>query len=209
MSRFMRSDSLASLEEANLSQTMNKEPKIGNYVCKIINYISLYPTIIYNIVWLYFLKNGFESIVNEEEFREEISKNSDCLNLYESNNSILIWVIFYFTKAILFIISSYLICGQENDCNIICLFLKIITSYFPSVYCTYQFSYAYELKSDFSMMSPQHKKLCNGFLFHAMTFYTFETYYCAVITFIFLFLIFGPFLMALKELWKANGYHRD
>lgn len=200
--RMVRSSSLASLNENELSlESKPTQPKFTDKICGIINFLSLVPTVAYNICWLFILKNVFE---NEEAFLESIKLSDDCSKLYWSLNTAFFWVVISLLKSIFFLLCSRMFCGGEIDCSLFCLLIKAITSYFPSIYFTYAFEYSIDISKDF-VDSLENEK-CGKLVDYAQWFYTTERAYFLFFSILIGLIPLGSILMALKELWKSKGY---
>jgi hypothetical protein len=200
--RMVRSSSLASLNENELNlESKPTQPKFTDKIFGIINFISLIPTLAYNIVWLFILKNVFE---NEDSFLESLRISDDCSKLYWSLNTAFFWVVISLLKSIFFLLCARMICGSEIDCSFLCLLLKAITSYFPSIYFTYAFEYSVEISREF-IASLENKK-CEKLVDYAQWFYTTERAYFIFFSILIGLIPVGSILVGLKELWKSKGY---
>lgn len=205
--RMVRSDSLASLNEVDMNQILNPKINTTDKICSIINWLTLLPTIIYNIVWLYLLKNAFED-VNITEFEVNSTKSAECLNVFNSLNTIFVWVIVSLTKSIIFILFSKFLCSVESDCNILCLFIKGIASYLPSLYFIYSIDYTMDIDNA-SVSSNDNSGCCSNLLYFAQLFYIMERYFVILFTSLLALIPIGSILMLIKELWRSRGYIED
>jgi hypothetical protein len=200
--RMVRSSSLASLNENELNlESKPNQSKFTDKICGIINFISLIPTVVYNICWLFVLKNIFE---NEEGFLESIKFSDECSKLYWSLNTAFFWVVISLLKSIFFLLCARMICGGEIDCSMLCLLFKAITSYFPSIYFTYAFEYTLEISKDAASLFNNQK--CEVLLDYSQWFYTTERAYFLFFSILIGLIPIGSVLLGLKELWKSKGY---
>ena len=210
MSRILRCGSLHSIDEADLREILNPKTNNTDKICGILNYLNLLPTLIYNLTWLFLLKSCFEEI-NDEIFINEVSENSkDCAKLYNSLNTVFIWAIINIFKALFFLICSNILCDSKvNDCNILCLIFKVLSSYIPSLFIFSSFEYSIDLNQknlSESISQEKNKALCGNLLYYTQKFYFYEKYYVVLVSSLLIMIPVGSILMALKELWKSKNY---
>ena len=94
-------------------------------------------------------------------------------------------------------------CGNENDCNIVCLMLKSFTSYFPSIYITYTF---FVLENN---EIEKYSNECKTLYSSALSFYYLERTYFIFFSCVLAIIPVGAVLMVMKELWKGRSYKVD
>jgi hypothetical protein len=208
-SRVLRSGSLHSIDEADLREILNPKTNTTDKICGILNYINLLPTLVYNLTWLFLLKNCFEE--NYEVFLNGVSQNTnDCTKLHNSLNTVFIWAIINISKAIFFIVCSNIFCDSKvNDCNILCLVFKVLSTYIPSLYLLSSFEYSTELDQNTllaSISQDENKALCGNLLYYTQKFYYYERSYVILVSSLLIMIPVGSILMALKELWKSKNY---
>ena len=120
------------LTDEYLSKIKSNDIKLTDYICSILNYLSLIPTIIYNIIWFFNFRNILENFDNLNLHNEGIDMTG-CGAIYKMGNNIIFWTIISFLKGIILLLCSKLFCGDENDCNILCIIIKSLTSFIPGV----------------------------------------------------------------------------
>lgn len=207
MVRLNRSDSLASLNEASIEKILTQKTNNTDKICAIINYTSFLPSVIYNLAWIFILKGVFEELENNDSFFEEIKSCEECVVVCDAINRIFIWVVIFVLKNIFFIIFAKVLCERGDDCNILCLVVKSVTSFFPSVYLTYDLDLVSSIKENsFSISNIRHKENLANILFYVKKYYTLENYYVSFFTILLILIPLGSILMALKELWKSKNY---
>ena len=139
MTTLRKSSSLASLNEVDLSEIISPKQTISDRICGLINYITLVPTLIYNLVWIYLLTSELNS-----SFKDESKTNHEdniCNSLQNNLVSIYTWCFISIFKSFFFLCCSNFICGGENECNVFCLVIKTMFSFFPSAYFMYHLDY--------------------------------------------------------------------
>ena len=93
-----KTSSLASLSEAELNGLLNPDTvNTTDKVCAALNFLSLFPTIIYNCILLYFLKFTYELATED---------NTECPDLLDKVNTVFLLCVASFTKAIMFLFCS-------------------------------------------------------------------------------------------------------
>lgn len=185
--------SLASLSEVELGEILNPKQTTTDRICGIINYISLVPTIVYNSFWIYYIFSQGDKVFSTPT-------TEDCQLLFNSISSISTWCFLALIKAMFFLFCSKMICGSENDCNVLCLLIKALTSYFPAIYFSYTLDYA-------TFLTPLQIEKCDASWNSVLQFVKFERIYIYFFTSLLALIPIGSILMALKELWKSRKYH--
>lgn len=198
-----KSSSLISLVEPDIEEILNPKVNTTDRICGIINFISLVPTVIYNIAWLFLLKNSFNGTDNQA-FLEQIKLSTECSSLFNDLNTAFVWVIISLSKSVFFLLCAKMFCGNENDCNILCLILKAVTSYFPSMYFYFKLDYAVKIPDGYLSQIGNGK--CENLLYYTKYYYATERGYFIFFSILLLSIPFGSILMAFKELWKSQGY---
>lgn len=202
------------LTEDNSDKIKPADTKTTDYICSILNYISLIPTLINNIIWFFYFRNVLEDFDKLNVSHGDHIQINGCDNIYNWANIIILWTIISFFKGILFLISSKLFCGDENDCNVLCLIIKSLTSFIPGIIFIYTLpgivhDYSYTenrtslISSDYIVM----KTLCDNTAKAIYKYYTWEYCYILMIIFMICFIPFSAGLMCLKEIWKSRGYY--
>lgn len=192
------SNSSNSISDIDIEEFLKPKTSKTDKLCSIINYVSLVPTLIYNTYWIYVLISDTRlgHIIDNINQSDEI-----CVNLSSSMSIILTWVIISTIKAFTFLLLSKLVCGSENDCNVLCVVIKGITSFIPSVYFYYKFSYLSDITQIISD-SP-----CELLYSYVNLFFSFEKAYIYFFLFLLFLVPFGAILTIFKELWKGRKYH--
>ncbi len=180
-------NSYSSIDD-DLKDALEPKKRFSDFFCAIINYVSLVPTVIVNTIYIYYISKELTS--------REIASSSPCFNVNNSILSILNWNVIALVKALCFLFLRKFCCGNENDCNIFCLFFKVITSYIPCLYFIYEFEYI-EVISDIQ---------CKKEIDFVFMFYKLEKIYFYFISLIFALIPVGVFGMVMKELWKSRKY---
>jgi hypothetical protein len=185
----------------NLLKETPKKRKATDIICSLINYFSLIPTLIYNVIWYFYLKNILESVY-------EIDLTS-CSEIYNWNNYALAWTIVSSIKAFVFLFCSKACFGNENDCNICCLIMKTFTSLLASIIFVIKipdnFIKAYQIQSDNSDEMKKCEELNNSI----RLFYKCEYAYILFILFLFCCIPLGGIAAGLKEYYKSRGYKSE
>lgn len=184
--------------------------KLTDYICSILNYLSLIPTVIYNLIWFFYFRDILENLDNLNLQNEGIDLTG-CDAIYKMANNIIFWTIVSFLKGVILLLCSKVLCGNENDCNILCLIIKILTSFIPAVIFTYILP---GLLSNYSFIETNHsdmfikgKFLCENLAQTIHKFYTWELRYVIAILFCVCFIFFAAGCMCLKEIWRSRGYN--
>lgn len=187
MANLRKINSFSSFEE-DLREALTPKKTFSDFFCAVINYVSLVPTVIVNTIYIYFITKELTS--------RETETSSPCFNVNNSILSILNWNVIALIKALCFLFLRKFCCGNENDCNIFCLFLKVITSYIPCFYFIYEFEYI-ETITDIE---------CKKEIDFVFMFYKLEKIYFYFVSSIFALIPVGMIGMVMKELWKSRKY---
>ena len=198
MTGLRKSSSLASLNDVDLSEIMSPKQSISDRICGLINYITLVPTLIYNLVWIYLLTSELNSSFKEES---SINQEDNNCNLLKTNLlSIYSWCFVSIIKSFFFLCCANFVCGGENECNVFCLVIKAIFSFFPSVYFMYHLDYT----NNINIMQVEK---CHNMWNYVNTFFKMERGYVYVFVTLLVLIPIGTILVACKELWKSRKYH--
>ena len=173
--------------------------KITDFVCSMIEYITFIPTLVYNIFFLIY----FTNIVN---YNQNLS--TGCSFLIKWKGYIITICKLNLTKAFLFLCTSKLCCGNENDLNVFCVVLKALTSFIPSLIFIFKLK---DVIEDFDRSKGQIYHMdtmqsCTALWEGEIIFKKYEELYCWFIIGITCLIIIGTVLAALKEVWKSRGY---
>lgn len=192
------SNSSNSISDVDIDEILTPKKSKTDKFCSIINYISLIPTLVYNTYWIYVLitDTRLGIIIDGINQHDEV-----CMNLSSSMSTILSWVIISTIKALTFLLLSKLICGSENDCNVLCVIIKGITSFIPAVYFYYKLSYLSDIAGIIN------DSQCELLYSYVKLFFSFEKAYIYFFLFLLFLIPFGAILTILKELWKGRKYH--
>lgn len=172
-----------------------------DFRCDLINYFSLFPTLIYNVYFFLHLKNILENI--------QESEIDTCSDLFHWTNYTLTWCIFSFLKALFFLFVVKLCIGNENDCNIFCLLLKILTSLVPSIVFILNIpDYTNKFQNSKIENLSNAEQHCLNMTVALNYFYKWEYAYILFILFIVLSIPCSTFIMGLKEYIKSRGYSK-
>ena len=165
---------------------------ITEKILNLVLYINLIVSLFYNSILIFFLRNTLNSSTKIDE--------DECEILFSWAQTILIWATICLINSLLFF--CCLRCGGEedttdsNDCNIICLFLKSITSYIPAIVFNYKLGSLIE-KAYFN-------ESCISMNTILQNFKSFEYYYVVWITSLLLMVPTAMILAGLKEIWKSR-----
>jgi hypothetical protein len=183
--------SLGSLCEKEMEELLHPKKKRCENCCSFINYISLIPTLVYNAFSIYYIVSFLGLFEN------------DCSYFQKVISSILNWNIVSLIKAMIFLLCSKIICGAENDCNILCLVIKIFTSYVP---CIFFLLYLYDDPVKNSIIEKEKCTIYENFILFTLQV---EKVYFYFITSLIAMIPVGSLLMVCKELWRSRKYHSD
>lgn len=196
------------LTDENIKKIKSHNVKLTDYLCSLLTYISLIPTLIYNLVWYFTFRNNLEKF---EKFNMSLiqSEIRGCSAIYDWGNNIILWTIISFFKGIVLLLVSKLCCGDENDCNMLCIIIKSLTSFIPGIIFLYilpdvvnKYDSYIKISDEFSKM----KLICDELATSIYNYYTFEYFYVISIISIICFIPFAAGCMCLKEIWKSQGY---
>lgn len=193
------SNSSNSHSDVDIEDILTPKASKTDKLCSIINYLNLILTLVYNTYWIYVLitDTRLGTIIDRVNQSDEV-----CMNLSSNMSTILSWVVISTVKALTFLLLSKLICGTENDCNVLCVIIKGITSFIPAIYFYYKLSYLSEIAE--TILDSQ----CELLFAYAHLFFSFEKAYIYFFLFLLFLVPFGAILTILKELWKGRKYHR-
>jgi hypothetical protein len=198
-----------------LENEMNqrRKTKFTDFLCSLINYVSLIPTLIYSAVWYFYLKSVLENFINEDALLQ--GQVQGCLELYQWVNYCLTWTMISFFKAVFLLTCVKLCCGGENDCNLCCLLIKSISSLIPSIifvlklpdtinnYNVYNTN-VIELKDNNLL-----KIGCDNMASTLSLYYKWEYSYVLFVLLLFCLIPAGAMAMCFKEIWKSRGYNKE
>jgi len=200
MSNLRKTSSTNSFDEiSNTKQSKPNKKRLLHMLISNINYFSLVPTFIYNSVFFYLC-------INEILNRNAYSSNESCMNMENYLYLIIFWNVFSLVKAFIFIIFSNFLCESEYDCNAICLLLKIIASYIPSIYFINSTS---NLMSLVESQDVTIESSCGSMIRNLLMFYKIEKMYFYFISSIFCLFPIMLVMIICKELWKTRKYQTD
>ena len=173
--------------------------KITDFACRMIEYIAFIPTLVYNLFFLIY----FHNIIN---FNQNV--NLGCQSLVKWKGYIITICKVNLTKAFLFLCTSKLCCGNENDLNVLCVGLKALTSFIPSLVFIFKLRHVLD-----SFEGAKHQiyhletlQACTSLWEGEIIFLKYEEIYCWFIIGIIGLIVIGSLLAALKEVWKSRGY---
>ena len=200
-------------EEELINETFNIEGNIiTEFFCNMIEYIVTIPTLIYSITWIKIIQNIIPD--NNKIFKYNhqnlFEKNPPiCFNLLYWKDKIINWSKFNLGRAIIFLSTSKICCGNKKDHNVFCVIIKALISSTISTF--FILKLPKEIKKykndNKSIYQEEIKNSCN-LLFHIIDkFYSFEFYYICFIFFICFLIIFLITLAGIKEFWKGRGYN--
>ncbi len=204
-------------ELINNEKTIKSRKKISDIICSNLNYFSLVPSLIYNATWIFVIKSALEKMGSEEPSLEKAIEG--CSEIYNWAHYTLTWTIISFLKALFLLFCVKMCIGEGDDCNIICLAIKIITSVVPSLIFVFKLplyvnNYNLFNKNSIDLevaggnMSQMDglKFSCDQLANNLNIFYRWEYAYVIFILFIFCGIPAGAICMCLKEAWKSRGY---
>lgn len=200
MTTLRKSSSLCSLNDIDFRDILNPKQTFTDKLCGLINYITLIPTLIYNIVWIYMLTSELNNSFNEESINNNNSGNNICSSMQTSLISIYSWCTISIVKSVSLLCCANFICGGENECNVICLVVKFFFSFIPSVYFVYLLDYT-------SNINNLQVESCHNIWNYVHTYYIMERIYVYFFVVLLVMLPVGTILLACKELWKSRKYH--
>jgi hypothetical protein len=202
------------LTKDNIEKIKSHDGKVTDYLCSIITYFSLIPTIIYNLVWFFTFRNILENF-EKLKFSHNQSEIRGCTAIYNWGNNLILWTIISFFKAIFLLLGSKLCCGDENDCNMLCIIIKSLTSFIPGIIFIYILpdvvhNYSFYTHNHISVSGEFSKmqSICDELATAIYKYYTWEYSYVILILLIFCFIPFAAGCMCVKEIWKSRGYSK-
>lgn len=214
-SRITRNNSMLNLSEIDPNALIHTVKSTGNTtdkICGVLNYLTFLPSLIYNICWIVFFKNIFLEMDSIESGQINEVFSIECPNIYEYLNFSFAYIVFSLIKSIVIVLLFSFLCTREGDCNIICLIIKILLSYFPSIYVLFSFKIQ-ELNSTFENILNNnsenfelYKSICFKMFQNVNSFYNMEYAYCCFISCLILTIPVGSILMAIKECCKGKNY---
>lgn len=177
--------------EYNPKTPKDKKHKISDICFNLITYISLIPTVTYNILWIYFIGSALIHI-QEENIQT-------CKEIVIWTKYAFIWSIIATIKACFFLCFVQYCCGNENDCSFFCLLVKSITSFIPSLIFLFKMPYTLN-PSKLSTSECEHISLLNYYYINFE--YSYVIFFLSIICLIPL----GAILVGLKEAWRSRKY---
>jgi hypothetical protein len=190
----------------------SKKTKFTDLICSLMNYISLFPTIVYNVIWFFHMKKLLEQIGNDNLDDSIDLHIKGCSIIFNWANYIVSWTLVALIKGIILLVCSKMFCGNENDCNVLCLLIKTFTSLIPGIIFVLKIpdnisNYKIlRINSDINQIDPVKKFHCDELANAVFLFYKWEYAYVIFLLFVFCFIPFGAVCMCLKEFWKSRGY---
>ncbi len=184
--------------------------RITDILCYLSNYISLVPTLIYNVIWFFTFRDVILSVGGEILFSEIETNIKGCADLYNWANYSMTWTTISFYKALFLLAIVKICCGSENDCNIFCLLIKSITSLIPTIIFVLNVPDIVKLYRSYNMNNiSELKDKCDILADTIQRYYRYEYLYMLSILLAFSLIPIGAMLMCLKEVWKTRGYKYD
>lgn len=181
---------------------------ISDFLCNMIEYIAFIPTLVYNIFWITYINSLLSTTPLSSVDLSGNNVGNSCIDLIRWKNHLLTWTKVSLSKAFLFLCTSKICCGNENDLNIFCVFLKSVTSLVPSLVFTFKLPDVIKEYTEIKKIIYHQETLnrCDS-LENALSVYQkFEKMYCFLIGGLFAFVVFGTIMAALKEVWRSRGY---
>jgi len=155
-------------------------------------YIHVIISFVYNAIFIFFINNNLNLIALNEQVEQE------CEILVSWAQTILVWTTICIIKTFLFI--CCLRCNDtesdSNDCSIICLFIKSITSYIPAIIFNYKLGSLVDkvYNNEYCVSIDYLIKMFKSFEYYYVV--SFSTFLCGIPSL--------AILMSLKELWKSR-----
>ncbi len=205
-----RSSNLNDEDEVN-GFLRQKRTKFTDWIFASLIYIILVPTLAYNAVWYFNLKSSLIHLSNEEWIGIQ-----GCEDVFNWVNYSLTWVLVCFFKALFLLFCYSVCCSGENDCTMVCVLFKSLTSLIPNLffimkipdyvknYQTYALNAINIANYDESLRAS-----CDLMASTLFSYYRWEYAYMIFVLGAFCFIPAGAALMCLKEFWKGLNYHRD
>ncbi len=191
-----------------------KKTKFTDFIFSSLIYIVLIPTLIYNVVWYFYLKNSLLFLNNEEALGE--SNIQGCSDVYHWVNYSLTWTLVCFLKALFLLLCYSVCCGGENDCTIVCVIFKSLTSLIPSLFYIVKIP---EYVNNYKVYTANAIKLtgenefvkagCDNMADTLISYYRWEYAYLIFALSMFCFVPLGAVFMCLKECWKGRNYAKE
>jgi hypothetical protein len=194
--------------------SLRKNIKFTDWLFSSLFYIILIPTLIYNAVWYFNLKNSLLLISNEDWISENRIKG--CYDVFNWVNYSLIWVLVCFFKALFLLLCYSICCSGENDCTIMCVLFKSLTSLLPSLLYIIKIP---EYVGNYNVYSRNVTNLtgvdeagrtsCDLMASTLFSYYRWEYSYMIFVLGVFCFIVAAVMCYCLKELWKGLNYHKE
>jgi hypothetical protein len=175
-----------------------RKVKVTDIICSLINYFSLIPSIIYNTAWFFYLKSILEEM-NENDI-------SVCNAIFNWTNYATSLCIFPTIKALILLFCIKICVGEENDCNIFCFIVKMLTSFVPSI--LFVILIPNNINNYRIHLGDIEVKECDKMSRTLNTFYKLEYAYMITILVLFCLIPFGAIATGFKEYWKSRGYNK-
>lgn len=166
----------------------SKRKIVSDKLFGMLNYISLIPTLVYNIGWLYLFKNHL-LIFGEED-------SSACPEIFNWVNYIVTWLIINALKALFLLFCVQACVGDEFECKVICVIVKMLTSLIPAI--------IFVIKLPDYLYGDFKNKHCHQLVNDLHTFYKWEYAYVLFILCLFCLVPFGAIGMGIKEYLKSR-----
>jgi|LauGreDrversion4_2_1035121.scaffolds.fasta_scaffold350964_1 hypothetical protein len=207
-------------DEDAISQTLQQESALRNktkftdWLFSSLIYIILIPTLIYNAVWYFNLKSSLLLLTNEDWINE--NRIQGCGDVFNWVNYSLTWVIICFFKALFLLLCYSVCCSGENDCTMVCVMFKSLTSLLPSlIYIVKIPEYVknYQVYSinaiNLTGVDETLRASCDLMASTLFSYYRWEYSYMIFLLGVFCFILAVAACMCLKELWKGLNYHKE
>ena len=179
---------IRNIQDINLYKLLSKRRKFIQFCFNKILFLSIIPTLIYNIFWIIKMKDlNFENIVN--------------FDLSEFKNCIIFACYLTLAKGIIILFFPQIRCGTGrnlNDFSFICVFIKLLTTF---IYSNYLTSYLEKKFNSFKNINS-----IDEIYYWINLFYKFECLYIKGIYTIVGIILISFLLSILKELYKAIRY---
>ena len=192
-----------------------KKTKFTDFVFGSLIYIILIPTLIYNAVWYFNLKNSLLSVNNEDLYLYE-NRVQGCTDIFNWVNYSLTWVLICFFKAIFLLFAYFFCCSGENDCTMVCVVFKSLTSLLPSLFYILKIPdyvknyHVYSSNAiNLAEVDKSLQSACDLMASTLLTYYKWEYSYMIFVIFVFCFIPAGAICMCIKEFWKGLNYTKE
>lgn len=195
-------------DERNLSKKINTNTtrrKISDLLCGMMDYSYLISSVSYNLFWLYYF-NSLSENVNVVHH----SSHSNCIDATNWIQYIRTWSAFCLVKSFLMITLTKICCSNENDITMLCLLIKIMTSFIPSLILILaipdEITHYISNGRNIVIVENKEREQCNDLITALNLYEKVESWYILMILSMFCFIPLGAICMALKEMWKSRKY---